>query len=291
MTNLPDFLGSYRRSRFIRAGNSCQIWEALGADGRKYILKILRREHWGKAVEMGYLKHEFEVAHPLQHPNIIRIYEFCKDGKIAFLVLELFTDLNLKQALRADHQRLLANFSSIVEQSASALQDLHEHKWVHCDVKPDNFLLNDECQIRLIDFTIAQRVTKNPLAKLFGRKAAVRGTRSYMSPEQIRGQSLDPRADVYSYGCVLFELLTNKLPYTGISPDDLLNKHLKGGIPSVLVHNNSVTNEMSELIRRMMAKNPEQRPSSLLEFLKEFRALRPFKTAPKAVAPESKTEE
>lgn len=292
MTNLPDYLGTYRRSRFIRAGNSCQVWEAMKGDGGRYILKILRREHWGKAVEMGYLKHEYEVAHPLEHPNVIRVFELGKDGKIMFLVLEWFTELNLKQALRADFPRVLANFPQIVEQSASALRHLHEHKWVHCDVKPDNFLLNDQCQIKLIDFAIAQRITKNPLARWFGKKATIRGTRSYMSPEQIRGKPLDARADVYSYGCVLFELLTNKLPYTGVNPDDLLNKHLKGAIPTVLVHNNTVTNEMAELIRRMMAKTPEHRPASMEEVLKEFRSLRPFKTAPKpAAAPAKKADE
>jgi serine/threonine protein kinase len=281
-SNLPDYLGTYRRSRFIRAGNACQIWEAMKGDGGRYILKVLRRENWGKSQEMAYLKHEYEVAHPLEHPSIIRIYDYCQEGKIAFLVLELFAELNLKQALRADHSRILANFSQIFEQSASSLQHLHDHKWVHCDVKPDNFLLNEDCHVKLIDFTIAKRISKNLLARLFGKKTQVRGTRSYMSPEQIRGKPLDARADIYSYGCVVYELLTNKLPYTGVNPDDLLIRHLRSAVPSVLVYNNSVTNEMNELVRRMMAKDPENRPASLQEALQEFRSLKPFKTAPRA---------
>lgn len=155
---------------------------------------------------------------------------------------------------------------------------------MHCDVKPDNFLLNEDSDIRLIDFSIAQRISKNPLARLFGGKPLIQGTRSYMSPEQIRGRPLDARSDVYSFGCVLYELVTNKLPYTGVNPDELLNKHLRAGIPSVLVHNNQATNELNELIRRMMAKEPADRPASFSDMLKEFRALRPFKAAPKAAA-------
>lgn len=281
VSSLPDFLGPYRRSRFIGAGNLCQIWEAVNSEGKRCILKILRREHWGKKVEMGYLQHEYEVAHPLEHENVVRCYDYRIENKIPFLVLELFTDLNLKQALRADHPRLLANFSQIIEQAAAGLQHLHEHKWVHCDVKPDNFLLNDECRVKLIDFAIAQKISKNPLNRLFGGRGQIRGTRSYISPEQIRRQSLDARADVYSLGCVIYELLSGKLPYTGVNPDDLLNKHLRGAIPSVLVHNNQVTNELNDLIRRMMAKDRDHRPASMLDVLKEIRTLRSFKSAQK----------
>jgi len=290
VSSLPDHLGPYRRQRFLRAGNSCQIWEATKAEGGRFILKILRRDHWGKREETNNLKHEYEVAHPLTHPNIIRVYDMQMEGVVPFLVLELFTDMNLKQVLRADHARVLASFSQIIMQSASALQYLHEHKWVHCDVKPDNFLMNEAAEVKLIDFSIAQRMSKNPLGRLFGGKSKVRGTRSYMSPEQIRGRSLDARSDVYSFGCVMYELVTNKLPYTGVNPDELLNKHLRAGIPSVLVHNNQATPELNELIRRLMAKEPGDRPASLAEVLKEFRALRPFKAPPKAAAPRAAAE-
>jgi serine/threonine protein kinase len=280
MTTLPDYLGTYRRSRFIRAGNSCQIWECIKDGGGRFVLKVLRREHWGKREQIGYLKHEYEVAHSLSHPNVIGMHEFSTDGKITFLVLELFTDLNLKQALRSDYPRVVYHFSKIAEQSASALQHLHEHKWVHCDVKPDNFLLNDEAHVKLIDFTIAQRISKNPLTRMFNRPSRIQGTRSYMSPEQIRRQPLDARADIYSFGCLMYELLANRPPYTGVSPDDLLNKHLRAAIPTVLVYNNLVTNELAELIGRTMSKRPEDRPQSMADLLKELRSVRHFKSPP-----------
>ena len=157
------------------------------------------------------------------------MYEMQMEGKIAYLVLELFTDLNLKQVLRSDHARVLANFSKIIEQSASALQHLHEHKWVHCDVKPDNFLLNDEAEIRLIDFSIAQRISKNPLARLFGGKQRVQGTRSYMSPEQIRARPLDARADIYSFGCVMYELADQQVAVYGRQPGRSAQQASAGG--------------------------------------------------------------
>jgi serine/threonine protein kinase len=79
----------------------------------------------------------------------------------------------------------------------------------------------------------------------------------------------------------MFELLTNKLPYTGVNPDDLLNKHLRGVVPTIQVHNSYVTPELGDLVRRMMSKSPEQRPASMGDVLKEFRSLRPFKMGSK----------
>jgi serine/threonine protein kinase len=282
VSNLPDFLGSYRLARFVRSGNSSQIWEAYKGGGKeRVVLKVLRRDHWGNREQIGYLKHEYEVGHSLSHPNVIGIYDFATEGKIAFIVLELFAPTNLKQALRASHERVLYHFDRVVQQSLSALQHLHEKKWVHCDIKPDNFLINDEGETRLIDFTIAKRISKNPLGRLLGGRGPIRGTRSYMSPEQIRGRALDARSDVYSFGCMMYELLTGKVPYTGSSPDDLLNKHLTAAIPSPQVHNHQVTDDLQNLVRRMMAKDRDSRPKSMEDALKEFRSSRSFKVAPR----------
>ena len=281
MNQVPDFLGPYRLTKFIRSGNSSQIWEAVRDQKDRFILKVLRPDHWGDKDEIGLLKHEFEVGHSLKHPSIIRIHEFNLEGKIAYLVLDVFSPLNVKQAMRENAAKVQFYFSKIAEQMALSLLHMHEKGWVHCDVKPDNFLLNDEGAIKLIDFTIARKSATGMIARLFGRQKVIRGTRSYMSPEQIRGQPLDGRADIYSLGCVLFELLSGKPPFFGDSPNDLLQKHLTAAIPSVVVQNDNVMPELAALLRKMMSKKPEDRPSSMAEVLKELRASKPFKLAPK----------
>jgi serine/threonine protein kinase len=106
-----------------------------------------------------------------------------------------------------------------------------------------------------------------------------------MSPEQIRNQNLDPRADVYSYGCSLFELLTGKPPFTGTNADELLNKHLTAPIPSVQVYNDNVTPEFANVVKKMMAKRREDRPA-MYDFLQEFRRMKVFKILPKPPKPE-----
>ena len=115
-------------------------------------------------------------------------------------------------------------------------------------------------EVKLIDFALAQRI-RTGLSRLFGGRSKVQGTRSYMAPEQIRGKALDGRADVYSFGCMLYELLSGKLPFTGISPEELLRKHLTAAIPVLMSANKNVTPDFSDLVGQMMAKDP-QRPAA-----------------------------
>ncbi len=162
---------------------------------------------------------------------------------------------------------------TIVEQAAEGLYHMHEKGWIHRDIKPDNYLVSRSGETKLIDFTIAER-KKTGLGKLFHRNAkTTAGTRSYMSPEQIQGKLCDERSDIYSFGCVLFEAVTGKPPYTGSNPNELLTKHLTASIPTPLVYNDNVTPEFAMMTKKMMSKKPEQRYNSLWEFLKEYRTI------------------
>jgi len=288
VSKLPDFLGPYRLAKFIRSGSATQIWEAIKDDGSgRYVLKVLNRTNWGNREELGYLKHEYDVAHGINHPNVIDVIDFKTENKIGYLVLEVFTDLNIKQFMREHgHESLHANYAKVVGQAITSLQMLHEAGWVHCDIKPDNFLLNENAELKLIDFTISKKIAKG-FSAMFRKRGTIRGTRSYMSPEQIRNEALDARADIYSLGCFMFELLSGRPPFSGESPNDLLNKHLKAPIPSVLVGNDKVTAEMAELLRRMLAKEKDQRPESMQQLLKEFKTISVFKPLPKSETPDT----
>lgn len=270
--------------RLIRVGNTCQVWEAAKTDETtRYALKVLREDLRKDRGELAALRNEYEVGGKLKHPNIIKIYEYNKEGVTPYVVLELFEYPNLKLLLRQGHQVLAYLVPKIIEQGAEALFYLHGEGWVHRDVKPDNFLVNEEGHLKLIDFAISLRIKKG-LSALFSFGGKIQGTRSYMSPEQIRGKPLDERADLYSYGCVVFELLTGKPPYTGTTADDLLNRHLSAPIPSLVAANENVTPEMANLVRRAMAKRREDRHRSMYDFLMELRAVRIFKISPKPPA-------
>lgn len=282
MTKVRDFLGPYRLARLIRMGNSCQVWEAIESNtAERFALKVLRPDFRSNKDEINFLKNEYSVGKTLIHPSIIRMYDLVLENESPFLVLELFSELNMKQALRRGPESLAYMLERIIREACESLWYMHENGYVHCDIKPDNFLVSREGHVKLIDFTISRKV-KTGIAKLLsGKTKNVSGTKSYMSPEQIRGETLDQRSDIYSFGCVMYELVTGKPPFTGISPNDLLNKHISAPIPSPLVVNDNVTPEYAGVIKEMMAKKPDQRFDTMWEVLKTMRATKIFKKPPR----------
>lgn len=282
-----DYYGKYRLVRLIRQGHTCDVWETVKEDeGGRFALKILKASERENKLEIATLKHEFEVAHDFKHPNIIRVYEFNTELDIPYLVMEMFNATNLKIVLRQGSERLFPIAKEVIDQAAEALYYFHEKGWIHRDVKPDNFLVSETGVVKLIDFAIAIRQATGVNKFMYNWFAKVQGTRSYMSPEQIRNQPLDPRSDVYSFGCVLYELVTGRPPFTGDSADDLLSKHLTAPPPSCQALAPNVSSEFSDLMRRMMAKNKKDRPGNMWEFLKIFRQIRLFKVLPKKPGPD-----
>jgi serine/threonine protein kinase len=286
MSRPRDFLGPYRLTRLIRVGITTEVWEAAKTDDTtRYVLKVVKRDKKTKE-EVAAMKNEYDCGKSLKHKNIIKIYDFSTNNESTYLVMELFEHENLKLQLREGPKKVAHLALKIIEQSAEALFYFNSEGWIHRDVKPDNFLVSNEGVVKLIDFAISTK-QQSGLAALFGfGKKPVQGTRSYMSPEQIRNQNLDARADVYSFGCVVFELLSGKPPFTGTNPDELLTKHLTGSIPSVQVYNDNVTPEFANVIKKMMAKKREDRPANFFEFLKAFRSTKVFKILPKPPKPD-----
>lgn len=274
-------IGAYRLLNVIMTGQTSQVWEAMhDSSGTRYALKMLLTDFRRDREQIGYLKQEWEVGSKLKHPNVINLVDFSPKGESPYLVMEYFPWPNIKQYINAGVERFAFMLPQIIERAATGLAYFNEQGWIHRDIKPDNYLLTDEGDVRLIDFALGMRPKKG-LAKMFATKTKVQGTRSYMSPEQIRGQLLDQRADVYSFGCTAYEMVTGKRPYTGVSANDLLMKHLKAAPPPADATNRNVTPEFTLLLQRMIAKKPEKRPESMTQFLTEFKSMRVFKEPPK----------
>lgn len=281
MSKTRDFLGPYRLARLIRAGSTCDVWEAIEEHTKeRFALKLLKGKFKTDKGEIACLKHEYNVAKDLVSPRIIKVIDFRTDSGTPYVVMELFSELNMKQALRRGPESLAFMLDKIVEQAAEGLYYMHTKNWIHLDIKPDNFLVSREGVTKLIDFTIAEK-KKTGLAKMLYSAKVAKGTRSYMAPEQIRRKVCDERTDVYSFGCVLYELCTGKPPYTGDTPNDLLNRHLSASIPSPIVHNENVTKDFANLVKQMMAKKASDRPESVWEVLKQYRAMQIFKKRPR----------
>ncbi|MEX2141558.1 MAG: serine/threonine-protein kinase [Pirellulales bacterium] len=281
MAKAHQYLASYRLLNLVGTGRHCEVWDAMhDALAERRACKVILPQYRTDKEQVALLKQEFAAAKELHHRNVIRVYEFNLETEMAFIAMEYFPSVNLKQLILQDREALEPRMPKIIERAAMGLGHVHERGWVHRDIKPDNFLVSAEGDVKLIDFALAEK-KKTGLAKLFSMKSKIQGTRSYMSPEQIRGKPLDERSDIYSFGCTMFEALAGRPPFTGSSTNDLLNKHLRNQPPSLEALNRNVTTEFSNLLKRTLAKEKEERPQSMTDFLREMISIRVLKVLPK----------
>ena len=274
MTKLPEQLGPLKLVQQIGLGKHCQVWEAVDAKSRKQVaIKVIMPDMATDAGQRKLLEHELKVAKSLDHPTVIKIDRLSEEGGLPHLVMEYFPAANLKKQIAAGVEPLVPKLQRIVTETALALDHMHSRGWVHRDVKPDNVLAAADGQVKLIDLAIAAKAS-GFLGKLLGSKTLAQGSPSYMSPEQIRGEALDARSDIYSFGCVIFELISGRPPYTGADTNDLLNKHVSATVPAVDAFNKNATTACAKFLRQMLAKKPAERPASMKEVLQQLRAIR-----------------
>jgi serine/threonine-protein kinase len=274
-------IGPYRLQNLLATGHTSQVWEVVEVvSNRHFAMKLLLPENVHSALHRRLLFHEAEVGKILAHANVIRISTVMRDKEHPFFIMEFFPSGSLKmRIMRKEFDFIREKAHDIFKQTATGLAYMNASGWVHRDIKPENILVNSAGEVRIIDFAIAQRLRKGKgFGKRFGRRGTTQGTRTYMSPEQIRGEGLDARADIYSFGVMAYEVVTGRPPFRGGTPEDLLNKHLYEKPTPPHNYNPEVTKEFSELIMRMLAKKREERPRDFHEVLMQFRNLKVFKT-------------
>ncbi len=275
-----EILGGYRLLNLMMTGQTSQVWEVVEVSShRHFAMKLLLPENAAKADVRALLFHEASVGQAMAHQNIIRIVSVNKDMKNPYFVMEFFPGGSLKvRLMRKQTDFIREHALNIFKQAATALAFMNSQGWVHRDVKPDNLLVNSAGQVKVIDFALAQRIVQPTFfGRMFRRKVKPSGTRSYMSPEQIRGDYLDTRSDIYSFGATCFEMVTGRPPFRGASSQDLLVKHIIEKPVTPRVHNPDVTEEFGDLVLRMLAKKPQDRPRDFHEVLMKLRTIRVFK--------------
>ncbi len=261
----------YRLGEIIHTGNMSQVWKASTSQGEQVVLKVaLNNSRDGKSLATE-LRTEAKILRKLSHDNIVRVVSFHDDRREPTLALEYFDGRNMAVLCKDDRTLLRSHISWALIQICRALDHVHRAGYVHRDIKPGNILMSKTGEVKLIDFSLARK-----LGGWFGsglRDKAIAGTRSYVAPEQLLRKRYDHRADIYSLGVTLYKLLTYKLPFTATSARELAAMHRTTPPAPLTRHDKTVTKAANDLVVRMLAKSPEDRPVSVAEILHRIQSM------------------
>ncbi len=281
-TTGEERIGDYKYIRTIYPGSTSMVMEVLHEpSNRRFAVKQLLASRGGDASERRAFEFEAKLGMELHHPNLIKVHHYVKDREQPYFVMDYFSGFQLRLALHRpkDFPILKGSLHRIISQAASALAYMHGKNWIHRDMKPENIMCNKTGEVRVIDYTLTRRPISG-FGKLLGLKVPRQGTKSYMSPEQIRCESPAPTADIYSFGITCYELACGRQPFRANSENELLNKHIRQVPVSPTTYNPEITKEFADLVMEMIRKKPADRPQSLLEFLSRFAKIRVFLTDP-----------
>lgn len=269
--NALSALSKYRIIAKLGAGGMGEVYKAEDpALLRTVAIKVMSKqgEHTSDA-SIRFLR-EARAASTFSHPNIVTIYEIGETGEHTYIVMEYVDGRSLRELIKTREVKP-EKIVLITGQICDALAEAHSRGIIHRDIKPENILLNDRGRVKLVDFGLAKTVSNQSkgggatAAESLTDSGTVMGTLSYMSPEQLRGEQLDERTDIFSFGIVLYEMITGELPFPGANSFEVAASILKdpaleiGTVPRQLPHG------IKNVVARLLEKHRRDRYGSFAE--------------------------
>lgn len=248
--------------------------------GDDVAVKILLKQYVSSAGAIERFRREARAAALLRHPNVVAIYDFGEapgEDVPAYIVMELVEGIALRELIRREGKLAPARAVSLIRDICAGVGAAHKRNIVHRDLKPDNIIVlppqdaDERETVKVVDFGIAKLRDVQPEFNLT-QSGAVMGTPYYMSPEQCRGEQLDPRSDVYSLGVMLYEMLVGLPPFEGPTIASLITKHLTEAPPSISLQP-GVSPALDAVYQRALAKDKNARQADATTFSRELQTV------------------
>ncbi len=295
MSSTPPTLigGRYQLGELLGRGGMAEVRKGTDSRlGRTVAVKRLRTDLASDATFQARFRREAQSSASLNHPSIVAVYdtgeEIATDGSDVsqpYIVMEYVAGRTLRDILREGRKILPERALEISSGVLSALDYSHRAGIIHRDIKPGNVMLTPSGDVKVMDFGIARAISD--AASTMTQTAAVVGTAQYLSPEQARGETVDSRSDVYSAGCMLYELLTGRPPFVGDSPVSVAYQHVREPVTPPSDHDTELPPEVDAIVMKALAKRVEDRYQSAAEMrgdIERYLAGRPVEaTIPPAV--------
>jgi len=268
---LPHVLADrYETGRELGRGGMARVYLARDRKhGRDVAIKVLRPE-LSASLGFGRFLREIEIAARLRHPNIVPLYDSGEVGGLLYFVMPFEEGRSLRQRLHEGGPLPISEAMSVLRDVARALAYAHDHSVVHRDVKPDNVMLTGDAAV-VTDFGIAKAVSAaltDSGGMTLTQAGSVMGTPAYMAPEQAMGDpATDHRADIYSFGCLAYEVLTGRPPFPEPTSHQVVAAHLSRAPRAVTELRAEVPPSLADLVAHCLAKLPERRPQNVRDVL------------------------
>lgn len=256
----------------LGAGGMGVVYKARDREiGDLVALKVLRRDLLDDLVHLARLKDELRLARKITHPNVLRTYDFGELEGIHYISMEYVRGVTLRYMLDQSERLPFSAGLRLAKQLCAGLAAAHAEGVIHRDIKPDNVILDQAGNARLMDFGIARKLDRD--APGVTQEGFTVGTPQFMAPEQLEGKPVDARVDIYATGVVLYEIFTGRLPFTGESPVQLALRQINERPPPPSQFWSEIPERLEWVILTCLAKQPEGRFSRIEEVSRELEAL------------------
>lgn len=269
MSNLQRLGDRYDLGQIVGRGGMAEVYEGTDTRlNRRVAVKVLRGDLARDPLFLERFRREAQSAAGLNHPNIVAIYDTGEDNidgiTVPYIVMEFVDGVTLRQMLTSGPRIMPERGLEIIAGTLAALDYAHRHGIIHRDIKPANIMINSHGDAKVMDFGIARAVSD--AATSVTATSAVMGTAQYLSPEQARGEVVDARSDIYSAGCVLYELLTGTPPFNGETPVSIAYQHVNEPPKAPSDFDPSIPATLDSIVLHSLAKHPSQRYQTAAEF-------------------------